>query len=442
MRGIITATKQGNTPDMGLTALIKIGGITLLERQVRILMKAGIKDVLVVATGRNDALQGEIDRFSKLKGMRVRLVWPGCESGLDLSGTFAETDDEPWMLLDGASIFDERAPKLLGEVNGERVALIAKDQVETADAEQGMEFEVNGKPYLFMGIAQLQSGITHKIFPDDGDQWLKDLLTEVVAKGEEVTLATDTLPTYNYDLRRNDPYYWIPIRSAEDNPRAKRILLNHAQKSVLDWPAWYIHRPIEKGIIYHLCETAITPNQLTLINNIVAFIGAYYFFTGSWFLALIFSMAVGILDGLDGKQARTKMMTSEFGRIEEVLDKIYENTWYLGMAWYLAHSGFGTLPYILFGIIFMVNMTDIGIGLYFKSKKHCQLDDFGPFERKFRVFSGRRNTYIWTLIPFVLFGALYAGYWMITIYALITLGVRFWRCTYHIRNDSERVLPE
>ncbi len=425
LRGLIAATAPTESGS-GPRALIRIGGITLLERQVRILRKAGVSEALVVAAGRDEALQAEMDRLASLK-MRLRLTWPGADGRLDLDGTFAANDNAPWLLLDGASLFDERLSNSFGESADEQVALLPESVAASGDAARGLKLELGGKSYIFNGVARLRAGRIGALKPEKGDAWLAELLKSVVSDSPDALVDTATLPTYHYDMRRDVPYLWLPISRPGDNPAAKRELLNHAQKSVLDWPAWYIHRPIEKWIVYHICEWSITPNQLTLINNIVAFAAAYAFAVGALVPAMAGALAVGILDGLDGKQARVKMMTSEFGRIEEVLDKIYENTWYWAMAYYLSNQGYGQMPYILFGILFFCNMADIYVGLVMKKRRNIQLDDAGDFERRFRVISGRRNTYIWTLIPFLLAGAYYPGYWMMTAYGVLTLSVRIWR---------------
>jgi 1L-myo-inositol 1-phosphate cytidylyltransferase / CDP-L-myo-inositol myo-inositolphosphotransferase len=56
-----------------------------------------------------------------------------------------------------------------------------------------------------------------------------------------------------------------------------------------------------------------------------------------------------------------------------------------------------------------------------------QLDDWGPFERRFRLIGGRRNTFFWSLLPFAAFGAWWPGFLFILAYAGITTAVTQWR---------------
>ena len=435
MRGIIAATRT-DCEESGVRALLRVGGISILERQLRILRKAGVNDVLVVAARRDERIQSEIDRLAGLK-MRVRLVWPEEGGGLDLSGTFAEVDDQPWLLLDGASLFDERIVGELTRPDREKIAVLPEDRVSSDDAGRALRLSIDKASAVFFGMARLSAGQLAALRPQSGDGWLRELFEAIAGEDPEAVLDVSGLPTYSYDMRRDMPYLWMPVSRPEDNHRGKDALLNAAQKSVLDWPAWYIHRPIEKRIVYHICETSITPNQITVINNIVAFSGIYFFATGSLFWAMVAALAVGVLDGLDGKLARTKVMTSKIGRLEELFDKIYENGWYLTMAYWLVGQGYGAHLYALFGLIFLLNMADIALGLVSKSRLGIQLDDAGDFERGFRKISGRRNTFIWTLIPFLLFGSLYAGYWMIVVYDAVTVAVRAWRLSFRLEQYKE-----
>lgn len=224
---------------------------------------------------------------------------------------------------------------------------------------------------------------------------------------------------------------WMYIESYADNCIAKKELLDRSQKSVLDWPAWFIHRPIEKWIVYHICEWPVTPNQITLINIIVAFAATYFFAAGMFLPAMILAVATGIIDGLDGKQARVKMMMSKIGKLEEVSDRIYEYSWYLAIAYHLASIGFGNFPYMLFGILFILHLVDIAVGALFKFKKGVQIDDAGQMERNFRWIGSRRNTNIWSLIPFVVFGAIYEGYLFLVGYYAVTIIFKIWRTAVH-----------
>lgn len=426
---LTTQNDETGTPRI----LYRIGGQSLLERHARLLKKRGLSEIVVLGEA-NAALVGEAFRLVK------RLALPPIRLRPNLDALLATLDGEnDLVLLDGACLYDERLLEDLTAQKGEAVVAVPADALASGLRQGLSKLTQDGKTYAIENAARLSATRLAGHSREESGQSFGALLAQVLQSEPTLLFDVSQRPTYSYELRRHEPYLFLPIHRASDNAAAKHALLNAAQKSVLDWPAWYLHRPIEKFIIYHLCEWPITPNQLTVLNNVVAFLGVYLFASGHLGWALVAALSVGVLDGLDGKQARVKVMTSKVGRLEEVFDKIYENGWYLAMAYWLSEQGYGLMPYIGFALIFFCNMADIIIGLVFTARRGRQLDDYGPFERRFRLVSGRRNTYIWTLVPFVAVSlatqsaaAFFAGFATITVYALLTVAVRRARLVKHL----------
>jgi len=51
-------------------------------------------------------------------------------------------------------------------------------------------------------------------------------------------------------------------------------------KGASDLLAYYVHRPLENKIVLYLMGTTITPNQITILTNIAAYIVAAFYFSG------------------------------------------------------------------------------------------------------------------------------------------------------------------
>ena len=130
----------------------------------------------------------------------------------------------------------------------------------------------------------------------------------------------------------------FPLRLRSSEKGHEHQLLDAAQKGSLDFPAM-VHAPIENFLISHLCKTAITPNQLTAITNIAAWGATFLFATGRLGWGTILALVVGVLDGLDGKQARVKIETSKVGKLEHWFDAFFENSWWIALAYHLQSSG-------------------------------------------------------------------------------------------------------
>ena len=132
--------------------------------------------------------------------------------------------------------------------------------------------------------------------------------------------------------------FWFPVPSLSNRKLAERVLLDSIQKGPPDIPAW-VHAPIETFLVSRLCKTPITPNQLTLFCNVVAWTVTILLVTGHLAWGLGLALIVGVLDGLDGKLARLKLETSKAGKLEHLFDALFENSWWLALAWHLSVSG-------------------------------------------------------------------------------------------------------
>lgn len=101
-------------------------------------------------------------------------------------------------------------------------------------------------------------------------------------------------------------------------------ILENASKNPSDFLAYYVHKPIENKLVAFISNFNITPNQLTIIVNILAYTVTALFFLGHLLPASILSFVVGIVDGLDGKLARVKLKISKLGSLEHSFDLLFE----------------------------------------------------------------------------------------------------------------------
>ncbi len=433
VRGLIDATRLTEDETRLPCTLLRIGGITLLERHVRLLQNLDITNIIVFMAEHDERLTAAAHRLAKRK---VSISFYVARQAPP--DALTETPDACGLLLDGAALVDHRLPQQLLQRDSDRIAVAPLAQLPVADASRIAPLSAAPSPVAFAGCARLTPGHLQRLCPETHEHWLETFLSQILHCVPHAAVPLASLPTYIASMRRDLPYYWLPVRQQRDHHRGKTILLDAAQKGVLDWPAWYVHRPVEKRIVYTLCEWPITPNQVTVLCNLVAFWAVYGFAAGPLWGVLLAALCVGILDGIDGKLARVKQMTSRLGKLEHVFDGIYEYAWIAAMAYRLATAGYSTTPYILCGVILAVHNIEKLLLYRFEKTRGAPLDDFSPFDRRFRLVVGRRNTYMWLLIPFVAANAFYAGYWTITLYAILTLAERMGRIGFHALHTSKR----
>jgi len=205
------------------------------------------------------------------------------------------------------------------------------------------------------------------------------------------------------------------------------------EKGASDLLAYYVHRPLENRIVLKLRNTRITPNQITIMTNLLAYIVAVLYFFGFLLPGSILSFAVGLMDGVDGKLARAKNQTSKLGKMEHAFDLLFEFTWLISLALFLHRSLGDSLPLILcmFSILF--------ISFYrycydtFSRTIGTSLDIYGDFEKTFRRIAGRRNLYNIHILIGILLGVPLYSLMSITIHSGLTAIVYAWRTAKHLR---------
>jgi phosphatidylglycerophosphate synthase len=246
-------------------------------------------------------------------------------------------------------------------------------------------------------------------------------------------LKPEALDNYSPAHRGPVPFYVQVITTAADVKAATLTLIRATQKRALDLPAQLLHPVFENPLVFWLCNTRITPNQVTLFTALLGTLIAILFFHGWLRLGILLTYAVAVLDGVDGKLARTKLQTSRLGELEHVVDFFVEYAWYLTITIFLVTSTHDRQLWWVGGGLMLSDLID-NLLYYLGQLLHGkQLDELGMFERRFRLIAGRRNIYTWMFM----FG-FWAGFPVqifvaALVWALVTISIHGMRLVYHAR---------
>jgi len=241
---------------------------------------------------------------------------------------------------------------------------------------------------------------------------------------------------YIVSMRRHVRPLCFPAPPEERRRLAERVILDSAQNGTLDLPA-YIHGPIETAIISLLCKTRITPNQITIAGFIIGCTATAAFALGRVGLGIIAALIFGIVDGLDGKQARVKIETTERGKWEHHLDYFIENSWWAAIAFHLWRSGQFPNAFYFLALLVGSRLLHEFAKRRAKMAKGRLLDDVAPFDRAFRLIAARRNVYVWILACGFLLNAFPQSYVVICAWAAFSAAVHLvrsiWICDGAVR---------
>jgi phosphatidylglycerophosphate synthase len=377
-------------------ALIDLCGISTLERLLRTLQRCGIERATILSSA-SERIAKELARPSWPRAQLALALRTRPDGVLRIEQIVDIWPDAAQLLLvvRGDAVFDSRLLQLLATQRSPAVlvdsAVPSKLQPLVAQAPNAPGAKFCGAALLQRDWVSTQSGPLERAMNNGLEQ---DALATVDVANQ---------PFYSPELRRRLRPFWFPAPPSAHVKLAERILLNSVQKGTQDFPA-RIHAPLETLLISKLCKTAITSGQLTVSWIILAFGTTILFATGHLIWGILLALIIGILDGLDGKQARIRVETSRAGKIEHWFDSFFEVVWPTALAYHFYVSG--QLPNAFFYLALLIvaeALDGIGkLGVYGPAEK--LLVEPGLLDRIVRLVGGRRNIYVWVLVACVVLG--------------------------------------
>ena len=386
----------------GSAPLTDLYGISVLERLVRTLDRCQFSQATILSPTPH-LIERQLPPISQFRRNLRLTICSRPEGPLTTNQILAawphQTDYA--MILRGDTIFDHRLLRALC-AQAQATALVDLNiPVSFQSLTAGATNILTGK---FCGAA-----LVHRDWVAARQAPYEKAICAGIAAHDIIPLDVAAQPAYSSELRRALRPIWFPAPSPANKGSAEQKILKAAQKGTPDFPAW-VHAPIENFLISKLAHTSVTPNQLSVFCNIVAWTVTVLFATGHLVPGMVLALIVGILDGLDGKQARVKVETSKTGKLEHWFDTAFEISWWTALAWYFYSSG--RLPsafhYLL--LLFCAEAIDAvakGSVLLTYGKL---IDEFGRFDRLVRWVGGRRNIYVWILAIGIALGAAPAAF--------------------------------
>lgn len=387
-------------------AWARVGGIAPAERLLRHSTRAGITRVVVILA-KNAADKGQnLRQWIGTASLRVEIA-----SSSDLNPFLQQFAAEADVLYaDGTSIIDPRL--IMALITAPATMFIPQDKEDLYDA---------GNPAAAILVKA-----------SDIPTWRQNGLRSVISRSKE--LFPHEIDPYVPHLRGRVEPYVMNVRDRVTAKRATWTLIRSQQKKVMDLPSMYLDPFFENWLTRLLCSTPITPNMVTFLGAAVAVAAASCFWHGLFFTGAIVMFLVEVLDGVDGKLARTKLMFTRTGEYEDVIDYAYENLCYIAIAVGLARTDVSPvyLPAALAGILVACDTVD-NI-LYTLSGKWFgkSLDLMHRFDAGFRLVAGRRNIYgLMFVIGFSL-GYPLATFALVALWSLVTAFVHGVRLVQHV----------
>lgn len=361
-------------------ATVTLCGVPMLERLLRVLQRIGARKVTVVSSTPEE-IRNQVSEPS----------WARADLTINV-----EADDNHHIrsnrtrtLLLSCSWFD---PRLLESLLRQRQPTALVDSKPPPELQPLVIQQPRVRNATWCGAAIV---VDESLSVSPANALFVTLRTRA-EQNQIAVLDVDDVATYVVGMRRHLRPLCFPPPQPAQLARAENLLLDLAQNGTLDIPA-LVHAPIETWIIRRLCRTSITPIQITLSTACISLCVTMCFATGHLVIGTVLALVVGVLDGLDGKQARVKVETTELGKREHVLDYVLELSWWVALAFHFATTSLARHAYVYFALLVSADLIDQLARRVVKKRVGRNLDDVAPFDRCVRLIGGRRNIYIWML---------------------------------------------
>ncbi|UCG99940.1 MAG: NTP transferase domain-containing protein [Deltaproteobacteria bacterium] len=455
MKALIIAAGKGsrfselteNTPK----PLIPILGLSLIERVILTAKEAGIREFVVVVGylgERIRAVLGNRDRF------RVKIDYidnDEWKKGNGISVLKAkQLLNENFFLLMSDHIFDARILKGLVNYDMKGSVVLAVDRKEALSGDTKV-LENNGK------IVEIGKDIENSNCIDTGiflcspkifsylEESAKEAKTELsdgivgAARNDDAEVFDISLINpYIPIMRKEIKALWMDIDTKDDIVEAEKLLIENACKGRNDLLATYVNKPIENFVVKRAVKKGITPNQITILTNIVAYVSTILFLKGHLLLATLITFIVSFMDGVDGKLSRVKISPSHLGKMEHAFDFLFEHSWYIALAFYLSRThGLTSIMLVTFIILFDC-FSYYCQQAFEEVKRGYQIVDYGELERIFRKFDGRKNTYIILILFGVLLNSPFYSMIIMTFWSFVSAGFYCLRAMKHLYDLDQK----
>ena len=385
----------------------KLCGVSILERNINILIKNGIRDIFILSESSVD-FNNEMNFDSKKFVRIIKISYLHHvkehfnQKKLIYSMKFIA------VVLDGGVLIDDRIVSSLLNY-GEDIIFIKGNSIHSNHTDKNRSNILGGKINLRSNeyIFEKKIGSFHNFFNS-------------LIFNKTIYHSSDEISTYKPDMRRDVPLYIYSFRDYQDFKSAKKFLVKRTQKGTLDLIAWYFNRHFENIFVYLFADTKITANHITILVNILGYFVLFLFLIQYWWIGLFLLILVNILDGVDGKLARLKNQESTVGHIEHSFDQLYEQAIYVGIgltSYFIINQFFVIITLI---IMLLSDSFNRHCSMQYKEVMKITLADSSKFDQLFRKFDGRRNIYTLHILIFGIFGHFEFVIFSICIHAIIT----------------------
>ncbi len=395
--------------------LVKVGGLSILERQLRHLAAGGVRNARVISQRFPEVLHKQLASFRQIPETEI------------LDGRYLAEDlyeeHQAFLVLEESTLIDFR---LITEVAASgpeaALALFPPDEVRYGAAE-GLKIESDEGNRLFASAAKFtgrgfKAAQAHPAF---SSLPLRTLIEVGMNSQSCEIVSTDRIATFDQRVCRERQILWRPVTSKVEARRAGEVLLMDTDHGAADWVERFVMPLFEQLIVLRLAP--FRPNR-SLVQLTVLALAALVFLvlaSGRPGLGLALAMAMSAAFGSLRRMRGFYLWTQRGLLPEPLIENFSEYLWYFGLA-----AGLSAIPlgWSAWGLALAMVATSwardkqIDFTTDQLGSNHWRCEGEG---KKLSLLAANRNTVLWFLAPFAVTGLWLHGLILAALYCVGSL---------------------
>ena len=360
----------------------RLWGMTLLERNLRLVERLGAASVVIVVSEEGDRRRAGRRRFRGLVEATVdratRATWKVVAEAVGAA-------PGPVLLIEAHGVYDRRLIGLMWQTPGPAVAVTGDGTAAEAAA----------------FVAERES--LGSVASDPEEVW-SSTIKSMPASIPATRIELNRIRAHDSSMRKAVAPAVVAVVDGESRRRADRFLKDLAGKGINDIVGEFIHPPVEFALTRIVAHTPVTPNHVSYVNIVLSLAALPMFAAGMIWEGIAINLVRGVTDGVDGKLARLTLRESEGGNVlDHGLDTLYLPLLFGAFGYHLAAGdpySTAALSTYLLQFFYWPNRV---FSSWYKSFLGVGESDFRRSDRIVRRFHPKRNIFILMTLIAMLF---------------------------------------
>lgn len=304
-------------------ALVRLGGLTLVERAVRGLIEHGCERV-VVLVGHHGGTVGAAVRRQGATAVRAVYAenWEAGNGATLAAVRHLLADEDLFAVITTDHVFGEGALDALLTA-GEPAVLVDED-CEPGDWEESTKVHIRGGRALRFGKELPDRSVDCGAFLLSPEIFESQRLAEANGDGSlagALNRMAGIRPIKAIPIPAGS--WWQDIDTVNDLGRARTRLRRSLTKQSDGPVSRYLNRPLSSRVSMMLAPLKLSPDLLSVVAMAAGLAAAVFLSQGEGFLGAVLVHLASILDGVDGEVARLAVRASPRGALlDGILDRI------------------------------------------------------------------------------------------------------------------------